>query len=206
MNDRLSKYLCGGALLCAAGIALADCAAPRLITPAAQTTADARPILRWTAVDGATGYALKLQSRVPEGRLVASFDVVVTDTQFVPPAALTDERAKVTVSVTARCAGGVSATASAWFLVDVTATCPAPPVVKLQLLQGRGVAAWASAHGVTLYEVRLHGAQDGRVLKMLETREPRAVFDGDWPNGTVLSVRPRCAHGFGEATLGFAHY
>ena len=196
------KYLTPVVLLCVAGTALADCATPKWIAPTGGFATDVRPAIRWSAVEGATGYALKVQSRVPEGRLAASFDVVVTDTQFIPPTALADERAKVTVSVAARCAGGMSAPASAWFLIDATANCPSPAAVHIQRENGRGHADWPPAVAATLYEVRLHSPLDGRVLKALETREPRALLEGDLPDGAVLSVRPRCSHGFGEPVLG----
>ena len=194
--------LCLGMLLCAVDSAFADCAAPTMITPAERITSDIRPGIRWSAVDGATGYALKVQSRVPEGHVIASFDVVVTDTQFVPPTALADERAKVTVSVTARCADGVSALGSAWFLIEATATCPSPSGVRFKFENGRGIADWQAVSGATYYEIRLHSPLDGRALKVVEAREARAMLKGDFPEGVVLSVRPRCALGFGEAVFG----
>ena len=202
MKRAVQNMLCFGTLLCAADLAFGDCAAPRFITPAERITSDTRPGIRWSAVDGATAYALKVQSRVPEGRVVASFDVVITDTQFVPPTVLADERAKVTVSVTARCTDGVSALGSAWFLIDATVNCPSPLGVRIKFENGRAVVDWSAAAGAALYEVRLHSPLDGRVLKVVEAREARATLEGDLPDGAVLSVRPRCAHAFGEAAFG----
>jgi hypothetical protein len=197
------KYLAAVALLGGTNPAHADCATPRLIAPAGRITVDPRPAIRWSAVAGATGYVLRVQSRVPEGPQRAAFDVAVTDTEFIPPAALAEERAKVTVRVAARCAGGVGAAASGWFLIDATAACPSPRAVRITHGQGYATAEWAPASGVAHYEVRLHAATDGSVLKALETREPRARLDGDLPDGAVLSVRPRCANTFGEPTLAF---
>jgi hypothetical protein len=196
------KYLILCVFLCMAGVAAADCVAPSLTALAGRTIADTRPIIRWSAVEGATAYAVKLVSRVPEGRLVASFDVVVTDTQFVPPAALADERAKVTVTIAARCAGALSASATTWFLIDATTACPSLSPVRFKREDGRGHADWASSQGATSYEARLHAALDGRALKVIETREPRVVLEGDLPDGAVLSVRARCAQGFGEPAFG----
>lgn len=171
--------------------------------PAERSTADVRPSIRWSTIDGASGYALKVQSRVPEGQVVASFDVVVAETHFVPPTALTDERAKVTVSVAARCKDGMSVAASAWFLIDATAACPSPPIVRIAIENGRGKVDWPRSTGAALYEVRLHAPLDGRVLKMLETRESPAWLEGDLTVGAVVSVRPRCAQVFGEPAFGF---
>jgi hypothetical protein len=190
-------------LLWIAGTAFADCTPPKLTAPIGSTTADTRPAIRWSAVAGATAYAVKVQSRVPEGRLVAAFDTVVTDTQFVPPAALADERAKVTVSVAARCAGGAGAAAAAWFLIDATAQCPASSALRVRREPGRGTIEWPATPGATAYEVRVHAPLDGRVTKVTETREARAVMKGDLPDAAVLSVRPRCAYGFGEAVIDF---
>ena len=203
VSSALRKLLCGTFLFFVTGTAIANCAVPRLIAPAERTTADIRPVIRWSAVDGATSYALKAQSRVPEGQVVASFDVVVADTQFVPPTPLADERAKVTVSVAARCKDGASVASSDWFLIDATAACPPPSLVRVKRDNGRGPVDWSQSTGAALYEVRLHAPSDGRVLKVLETREPRVVLDGDLPVGAVVSVRPRCAHGHGEPAFGF---
>jgi hypothetical protein len=197
------KLLCSGLLFFASGTAFAVCAVPRLIVPTERRTADIRPAIRWSAVDGASGYALKVQSRVPEGQIVASLDVVVAETHFVPPTALTDERAKVTVSVAARCKDGASAASSDWFLIDATAACPSPSRVSITLDNGRGVVAWPQSAGAALYEVRLHAPLDGRALKVLETREPHALLEGELTVGAVVSVRPRCAQAFGEPAFGF---
>jgi hypothetical protein len=190
-------------LHCMVGTALADCGSPKLTTPTGTTIAETRPEIRWSAVAGATAYAVKVQSRVPEGRLVGAFDTVVTDTQFMPPMALADERAKVTVSVAARCNGHSGNTVSGWFLIDATALCPAPSALGIRREVRRNVVEWRPTQDATVYEIRWHAPLDGQVLAQVDTREPRAVVDAAWPDGTVLSVRPRCAHGFGEAALEF---
>lgn len=195
-------WLCYGVLACAASPSFADCIAPRWVAPA-PVTAETRPVIRWSAAAGATGYVLKVQSRLPEGRVIASFDVTVADTQFTPPAALADERAKVSVSIAARCAGAVSPAVSAWFSIDATAACPSASAVQFRREGGQGHADWAPGAGVTLYEVRLHAPLDGGVLKVIETREPRVVLGGDLPDGAVLSVRPRCGQVAGMSALGF---
>ncbi|MBX9904087.1 MAG: hypothetical protein K2Y31_07010 [Burkholderiales bacterium] len=190
--------LCFAMQFAAVGPVFADCLAPKWISPAGNITAETRPVIRWTAVAGADTYVLKVLSRVPEGQIVASFDVAVTDPRFVPPTPLADERAKVTVSVAARCAGNLSVSEQTWFLIDATTTCPAPLQVWFKLENGRSVGEWQAVSGAIYYEVRLHSPADGSVLKVLEAREPRATLDNVIPEGSVLSVRPRCARAYGE--------
>jgi hypothetical protein len=199
MNIVMTPFL----YLCVAGTALADCLIPKLVVPNERITVDTRPAIRWSAVEGATGYAVKVQSRVPEGKLVASFDTTVTGNQFVPPAALADERVKVTMRVAARCADGLGATASDWFLIDATALCQAPSAVRITREHGRDIAEWRATPAAGTYEVRVHSPLDGRVLSMVETREPRALLAGDLPAFALVSVRARCAQVLGETALGF---
>ena len=198
---RATQAICVFIALCAAGAAQAICPAPTLMLPAEQATAGTRPSIRWTAVVGAEAYALKLQSRAPEGRLIASFDVTVAQAQFTPPGDLADERAKVTVSVAARCAGVLGMPAQAWFLIDAGAACAAPTDLRLHLESGREVAQWTAVAGASLYELRLHAAMDGRVLRALESREPRLALDAPLPQGSVLSVRTRCGRVLGDSAF-----
>lgn len=198
---RVIQAICIFVALLVAGAAHATCPAPTLMLPAERTTAQTQPTIRWSAVVGADAYALKLQSRAPEGRLIASLDVAVQGVEFTPPGALAEERAKVTLSVTARCAGVMGAPAQAWFLIDAGAACAAPADLRLRLENGREVAQWSAVAGANLYELRLHAAMDGLVLRLLESREPRLAFDDPPPAGAVLSVRPRCGRVLGDVAF-----
>lgn len=75
--------------------------------------------------------------------------------------------------------------------------------VRFKHESGGGVAEWPAVAGAMHYEVRLHSPVDGRALRMQEVRDTRAILQGHLPEGAVLSVRPRCAHAFGEAAFGF---
>jgi len=69
----------------------ANCPAPNITTPAADATrAAARPSLRWAPAPGATGYRVRLTSRVPEGGVIASLDTLTTAPSFDPPQPLAD--------------------------------------------------------------------------------------------------------------------
>ena len=184
--------------VCFVTVAHAQCPAPDFLEPGERVIADTRPRIAWSPVAGADGYALRLLSRVPEGRVMASYDVSVAGTSFVPPGALAEGKAKVTVSVAARCAGTLSAPRAAWFIVDATRRCASPGQVRLSLQDGRLQARWEPTQGADRYELRVHAPLDGRVLTTLEAREPRATLEGSFPPAGVLSVRPRCGNVYGE--------
>ena len=185
----------------AAGPAFAQCAAPALITPGDTIVADTRPHVIWSPVPGATGYALSLQSRVAEGRLIASYDVSLATNEFVPPAALTDEKATVTVTVLARCGTTAGPAHTASFRIDATRTCGTPRNVAIAAEGASIRTTWEPVAGAVHYEVRAHAPLDGRQLAVMEVREPRAALAAPAAAGTVVSVRPRCAAAYGESAF-----
>ena len=188
--------------LCAVGwlpFAWAECSLPQFVEPALRVVTQARPAVRWAPVTGAEGYAFKLVSREPNGRLIATYESVVADARFSPQTALADERAKVTVTVSARCGGKLGPAAQTWFVVDVTAACAAPSGVNGVRQGERWAADWVAVANATGYEARLYGLADGRVLRVAGVREARVVFDGDLPASAVLAVRAQCATGYGAA-------
>ena len=187
-----------GAGICFGEVGQAQCEAPELIAPTERVISETRPRIVWSVVNGAESYTLRVLSRVPEGRVVASHDVSVAGTSFLPPGALADERAKVTVTLRSRCGTALSTTRTAWFLVDATRTCAAPADVTVSEQGGRVQALWQAVPGAAHYEVRVHAPADGRVLTTLEAREPRATLDGSFPPAGVLSVRPRCGNVYGD--------
>ena len=191
-----SALLATGVFLAAA--AHAQCPAPDFLEPAERVIVETRPRIAWSPVAGADSYAMRLLSRVPEGRVIASHDVSVAGTSFLPPAALADEKAKVTVSIAARCGGILSAPRATWFIVDATRRCASPGEVRLSLQDGRLEARWEPTQGADRYELRVHSPLDGRVLTTLEAREPRVMLDRSFPQASVLGVRPRCGNVYGE--------
>src|SRR2546426_398899 len=67
------------------------------------TVADARSVVAWRAIPGATHYRVEVESRVPEGPVLVSLDTQVSATAFRPPQPLTDFHAAVKLRVTAGC-------------------------------------------------------------------------------------------------------
>jgi hypothetical protein len=183
----------------------ANCPAPNITTPAADTTlVAARPTLRWTPVPGATGYRVRLTSRVPEGGVIISLDTLTTAPSFDPPQPLTDLGAIVRLTVTARCGAQTSPETSLRFFIDTRLGCPAvaDPIVKPDTAGPR--LHWQPVEGAERYEVLAYTAGDGRLLGRGETREPLFTLPraGDGP--AVAAVRPRCRDGYGP--FAFAAY
>lgn len=183
----------------------ADCPAPTITTPAADTTlAAARPTIRWTPVPGATGYRMRLTSRVPEGGVLISLDTLTTAPAFDPPQPLTDLSAIVRLTVTAHCGTQTSPETALRFFIDTRLGCPAvaDPVVKPDIAGPR--LHWQPVAGAERYEVLAYAAGDGRLLGRGETREPLFTLPNAGGEPAVAAVRPRCRDGYGAFT--FAAY
>jgi hypothetical protein len=183
-------------LLSAAAAALAlpaaACEAPQKVFADGAVIAEARPRLAWPAVAGATGYRFRLQSRVPEGKVIAASDTVLEAPAFVPPRPLAEQRAKVTLRVRAICGKEESAETVSWFLIDTSAGCR---IGELKV-SGKEIA-WEAVPGAWSYEVRRYSLADARLLQSIETREARVAIEAK--EGAVIGVRPACAGGLGEA-------
>jgi hypothetical protein len=111
------------------------------------TTSDLKPTIEWNVVRGASTYNLKLQSRVPNGRVLAQHDAVVNEPRFVPPQPLASYRAKVTVRLAAICGKETSAESVSWFTIDTAIACR----------EGQD-------------EVRDHALTDGHLISAQESR------------------------------------
>ena len=168
------------------------CEAPQGVLEDGTTIQQARPRLEWRAVQGASGYRVRLQSRVPNGRVVAASDTVVSTPAYLPPQPLTEQRAKVTVRVKAICAGEESVETVSWFVIDTSAVCRLGEVS----LEARALR-WEPVVGAKAYEVRSYRLEDGRLIASQETRTTEAKLE--LREGAVVSVRPVCEGGLGEA-------
>ena len=167
-----------------------------MATIAGQATTEKQPRIDWTAVPEANAYRVHLQSRVPEGRVVSVHDTAVKQAAFLPPQPLAEHRAKVTVRVSAVCGSETSAEAVSWFLIDTSPTCR---LGEMSAVADAGTASlrWQPVAGAVSYEVRAYGLLDGRLMASQETRAPEAKLG--LSDGAVVSVRPACASGLGEA-------
>ncbi len=168
-------------------------------SPARESThSSARPTITWEAVPGASDYRLRLTSRQPEGRIFATIDTRVSGTSFVPPQAVGDGFALVTVSVTSQCPAGAAPArlpaADHRFFVDARPTCP---VGRLALDAQSGHITWAPTAGATRYEVFAYDRVDGRLLFRLDTREPRASL-ALTAEPAMIAVRAQCGEVLGQ--------
>src|SRR5688572_9713648 len=102
--------------------AFAACDAPKLQSPSGKIV-ERQAGLAWDAVPEATGYRVRLLSRVPNGRVVASHDTVVSEPRFMPPQALADLNAKVVVRLNAICGKDASAESVSSFVIDTSPAC-----------------------------------------------------------------------------------
>lgn len=173
-----------------------------MIEPAA-IVADARPMLSWRAIPGASQYRVEIESRVPEGRVLVSLDTQVSGTSFRPPQPLTDFRSAVKVRVTAGCPaddGSRLRENPSSFRIDTSPLCPGPARIALSE-DGRDIE-WSAVPAAIRYDVVLLGMDGPYVEVRLEqqTQRTRLPLPG---NGETLTavVRAYCSTGFGPRGL-----
>lgn len=179
-----------------AGLAQAACEAPQGLTPQSGPIGQTQPELSWRPVAGASAYRVKALSRIPNGKVIASYDTVVKPAQFFPPRPLAEERAKVTVRLNAICGKEPSAETVATFDIDTAAACRLG-AVQANRQDDAVRLEWQAVPGAKTYELRAHALADGRLIVSRETRAPRGALA--LKEAAVVSVRPECASGPGEA-------
>jgi hypothetical protein len=192
------------------GLAVSDCPVAHIVAPASGARVEeARPTIVWRALPGVSRYRVQLESRVPEGRIVASTDALVEGTQFVPPANLADSRAAVKALVTAACGTDAPhATVSAQparFYVDLAPRCPAVGNLTVEAAAaaatGGSRVMWAPSKAATAYEVAVYAMPDGKRLAGGET--PAASYTLAFREQAVMvAVRPHCGAAVGPAVYG----
>jgi hypothetical protein len=178
------------------GAVMAACAAPEWALPAQDSVADKQPPLVWKPVEGATGYRVRVLSRVPNGRIVASHDAVVTSQSFLSPQPLAEDHAKVTARISAICGAEASAESVFSFTIDTTPTCRLDEL-SAETAGMKANLKWPAVKGAAGYELRMFSL-DGAFISAQETKAPGAQVELRQP-GAVISVRPACASGLGEA-------
>ena len=174
----------------------AVCEPPKIVAPEGQIVAERQPRVGWSEVAGATGYRVRLLSRVPNGRIVATHYTVVAANSFLAPQPLAEQGAKVTLRVNALCGAETSADTVAWFAIDTSPQCVLGDL-SAEAASGRASLTWRVVEGARSYEVRAF-ALDGAFIAAQETRLPAAQVELRG-RGAVVSVRPSCASGQGEA-------
>ncbi len=197
-----------GCALAGARPAVAGCAPVAITAPAADATlADARPVIAWRPVPGVTAYRVRVESRVPEGAVIADLDTLATEPRFSPPQALTDHRAIVRVTVTSDCGDAAETAAPApghRFFIDTRRDCPAATELRVQHDGSGPRLTWKAPPGAVRSEVLAFGADDWRLLGRGETREAAFALPDPGARPAVAAVRVRCAEGFGA--FAFAAY
>jgi hypothetical protein len=185
------------AVLCAASLAAgAACEAPRADFLNASVLAERQPRIQWNEVSGATGYRVRLLSRVPNGRILASHDTVIASPSFLAPQPLAEHRAKVTVRLNAVCGAEESTETAYAFVIDTSSRCTLEEL-SAGTISGVAELKWRPVAGAANYEVRAF-ALDGQSLSSVETRatEMKLALGA---RSAVVSVHPLCTSGSGEA-------
>ena len=182
---------------CFPPVASIACQVAEIETPRETLVADARARIAWKRIPDATAYRVQLLSRVPNGRIIASHDTVVKEPRFVSPQPLADQRAKVTVRVRAICGGETSAESVASFVIDTSALCRLEEL-GVKRAGGRAELEWKAVAGAGRYEVAAHDLVEGKLVASRETRATAAQLELG-REAAVVSVRPGCASGLGEA-------
>lgn len=185
-------------ILCRPSLA---CDKPVLIAPAQIEIAEPSPRMEWSAVPDASHYVLRIESRVPEGRLLSSEEFRTSATSLALPRPLTADKATVRVELTAVCKDGTEAKASERVRIDAGLHCRLEGHPVFQSQEGRGRLVWEALAVAQAYEFRAYAAMDGKTGPVQETAT--AAMDlGKLPAGLwVLAVRPRCG-----ATRGQSRY
>jgi hypothetical protein len=164
-----------------------------LLEPRESTIAQSRPTLKWQPLPGVQRYRVRLQSRVPEGELVASFDSVVAGSSFVPPRPLATHRAVVTVLVTASCEQAHQVGESGRFVIDTGLACRLDP---LRQVPG-GAWTWDRAPDAIEYEVFRYAMPGGKLMSRSVVPTPVSLS----AESGMLAVRARCTYGFSDLRL-----
>lgn len=173
IGSAASRLLLAGALLAHGAIAGGACESPAPGLAQGAEVQDTKPQVTWPPVQGATAYRVRLESRIPNGRVIARHDAVVNEPRFVPPQPLADHRAKVTVRLTAICGKQTSAESVSWFTIDTAAAC-------------REEQDEVRAHALT--DGRLIGAQDARTTAHVQSTRPLCA--GGWGEATYRAIFP----------------
>jgi hypothetical protein len=173
-----------------------ECGPPAWIEPLpGTTTSQARPKLVWKSHPGVSRHRLRLTSRIPEGEVKVSLDTVVDSEIFVPPASLTDYRAKVTIGIRPDCAGDASVgEQEVQFHIDTSGTCE----VSAPRIGDDGTVVWLPTTNATEYEMYVYRMPEGALARKYLSREAAYVLPLDLQNNAVVALRARCPSGYGE--------
>ena len=163
-----------------------------------------QPTLRWVGKSSDT-YRVQVAALLPEARILASYDAVVSGTEFTLPAALPLERAAVKVLISQGCDALEAQdlhSQGAWFFVDLRGACS---IERQSFDYRRGQLTWKSVAAARSYKVRLFKSEDQSgaaaiPLQEIVSAEPAVSFPAGWHDDLIATVQPVCEGLTGRAT------
>lgn len=183
-----------------ASISLYACDQPVIIVPGQhEDVVSAKPVVSWLPVNGATGYEVSMQSRIPEGEVVVQFKTTTADTKFISQTALSRDRAIVSAKVKTRCgADSVSAESERIFFVDVRGTCPLPSRLTSVPMGQLVKISWESNPQFDEVEVRSFGSASMGPLERVARTQSFAVIPNSVDATSLVGVRGICKEANGD--------
>ena len=176
------------------------CEQPVIIVPGQHDDVmSAKPVISWLPINGATGYEVAVQSRIPEGEVVTQFMTTTTETKFIPLTSLSRDRAIVSAKVKARCgAASVSAESERIFFVDVRGTCPLPSRVTSVPMGQFVKVSWEANSQFDEVEVRSFASTSMGPLGRVARTQNFAVLANSGDATSLVGVRGICKDANGD--------
>lgn len=181
------------------GCAADQCRDTVLVTPRRLSEQTGRPVLAWMPLPNTSRYRLQIESRIPNGPVLARIDQIVSGTEFIPPRPLADERAVVKVRISAACGLDSQGTVSELppsFFIDARSQCPAPENLRVRSANVLSLS-WKPRQRVSKTEISIFSAIDGRLL----AREDAIAGHREFPplgEAATVALRNRCADSVSE--------
>ncbi|MFN0315769.1 MAG: hypothetical protein ACKVQA_12115 [Burkholderiales bacterium] len=178
----------------------AECAPPQLIAPVAVTITDARTRFEWNPVPGATGYQLWIESRVPEGRVLATQNLRTAATYWIAPDSLTENNAVLKIRIGALCGKETSRIAGPFrVFIDLTLECVIHSPLTMRTNAGVRQIQWSALKQAREYGIEIWSAMDASLLSTTNVYGTsvnlEALPKGIW----IVGVKPRCGAILGSA-------
>lgn len=176
------------------------CDQPVIIVPGQyDDVMSAKPVISWLPVNGATGYEVAVQSRIPEGEVVTQFMTTTTDTKLISQTAVSRDRAIVSAKVKARCGvANVSAESERIFFVDVRGACPLPSRLTTVPMGQLVKVSWETNPQFDEVEVRTFGSTSVGTLERVARTQSFAVLSKSRDSTSLVGVRGICKDANGE--------
>lgn len=186
----MRMFLLAGCVGC--GHALAACDTPTLVSPTQTEISEALPRFEWMSVQGVRSYLVWLESRVPEGRVLFSEEIQTTASFLMPSRPLANGKASVRIRVTAICKDDTLAVQSARYRIDEDRACRIKTAPVVELDRGQWSVHWEATPSAQRYEIRVHAAEDGKLVFTRSSIGTAAKFDPRGPGSWLFAVQPEC--------------